>query len=1215
MKKFSNIAERFKKQNKRNYMVASPSVEKTKKMRFSNFVSTVDKTFFPSHRLKATFIFFLMLFITVKTVAYFEFYADKDFKINVDATLSLAFGRLDYGTGELGSETNPYLIYNNHHLSNLYTLQNSGRLEDINDSIYFQVSNPLGNPVYVGGESIDTPFEIQSIGSEDFAFISNLKGVTATSPANYVTLPSGEITDTSAIANVKVVAFEGQVDVGLFGNIGIFGEGVPAAPKGSVSNLLLANVQVSTTQTGTPKPIHNNYLTVATPHETNHIGILAGHAQYCTVSNISVYYTQNSGSEKAVVDAFDIGANDGTTRFITTGGIIGFYKSIRTSDDDHTISSDGLDVKGENTGGFGLGVVYSRDIWEFMEKRYFDGNPAPNAEYPLQDTFDAQFYGAGNTNKEYFQIGVFTFVHSKQTKGKDSIAKLWKASEDKDWTIATNNAYNDSYLTMSSAKKYSTTQITLETNSWPATHTIGSLSSASGSGANRYYTVNYTYVFNANNGQLTTTNTANAKSGTYRYYTTATYNVAQVREIAEVNAAIQDAIAATTRTAITNGTTTNVNPYWSSGTLLNGATVNNAMFPPTDYRFMIVAESNGQQYALTKNSDVAQSVKIDTNDFIIPQDMLEYYTFENLKKITYDTNYPDYTQFAARFETPGSIYINNSSVIAGTVNNNTGNTPTATSTINFLVYGKNVLQQGSSTRYMEGKRPIRIYTDGTSFAYASAKGGYFEGIQLSTNTANGHTNFGANTVFRLRRTFSNNLQNNYTIWSEANGFGHSATAPAFNSTSVFKIYAVRTTPNPSNPSESPVDKLDQRQINTPSNPAQTRTYNMSQNCLFYTGNAASTNAAQRYAYRMQPLSSLGWMDNYGEVLNNIDSTLKMADPTAYYLVQNTWFGFRMNIPAPAGLTAPFNVMNIPQGAIGFTVSGHGVRGGADTTSKVNVIVSTDPSKLLDQSIIVSYIPYTTTPANPNAGANPTGITYTNESKTIVGTLPLPPVPGASSADTIPIQVTDGSTTYTAYTNMNTMLVAYTFTVPVSRYPRTYYLEASLGSANFVYLSVEGLTANDNNPDHENDGTFSVINAVDFVELANNRVATVNSSDYVPSFTVPYFGLTRNPNNLYGANPALDKLAILQAKGLKWNIRRFKASDDIHTFNIDVTVPSYATTVNQTQLNTIMKDMNFNFVETPYINPAERSIYYSDRVNTTVNNLFVDWLKLVDLYPR
>ena len=1095
-----------------------------------------------------TAIVLTVALVTTTVLAYFEFPVKKSVQMNMTGKIMPSFGRLNASanpTGAWGTTGNPYLISNNQHLINLYTLQNSKQLEHINANVVFQVTDEDGKPCFVGGTSANDLLEIPSIGSEDFPFIANLKGVTTTNSANFVTLPGGEVTDTSAIGNIRVMAYPGQIDIGLFGNVGNPDPNGAGGERGSISNLLLNNVQISTAATGTAKVEHTNHFASATPHESNHIGILAGHAQYCTISSISVYYTQEAS--KAKVDAFQIDANDATTRYTTAGGIIGYYKQVQVGNNQYPTSSTGITDSGSYAG-FGMGIVYSEDIWTFMERNYFSGNPAPQNEYGIQNTFDAKLYGSAMPNKQYFQIGVFTFAHSNQTINTDRIAKLW-VSNSKNWSVSTNNSYSNAAQNLNiPSKKYVCKQI-------------------------------------------------------------------QASDITQGNVPYYNSLTATTTTT-------------SNQSMLRA----NTQYAAPNYRFMIVAEVGGSQYALTRYGYTVSPQKIDTNNFIIPESQLLDYTFEIDTRRQSNNAYPPYGELSVagyRYFAPSTSSNSCPPVLSVSNGTATSNNYQYNSRYHFkyICYGATdpvpptmldttANNNADTVKKNEAARPLRIY-DTLSFMASSSAGSYAEGVHFT------YYGTGVNTEFTLKRSSSPNtltISSTYSFirFTEADGFTSfqcSTSALTTNENLAshrFKIYAVRITSNPSTPAESPVAAPYEKQIYTPT--SGLKTYDMSENVLVYTGNPSSNNMTQKYSYDMKTVTSLSWMDNSGQKVTHADTTLKMGDPTSYYYLNSNFWGVRRGLPAPGGLAAPFNTVDVPLASIGFTVSGHGVRGGADQTAKVFVIVATDPSQLVDQTITISYFPYTTSPANPNAGANPTSFSYSGTRQT-VGSFALPPVPGATAGATTPIAIRDNGSTYTAYPNLNTLLVAYELSVPVSRYARTYYLEASKGSANFVYLSAERTAADDNNPAHENDVKFNSTPGVDFVPLRSGRVATVGSANYVQSLTVPYFGLTRNPANPSGTIPNVDSLKVLQAKYFKYNIfRSYDAGQQLHTININATLPSSPATITAAQLKTIMQSMNFNFTEWTHVDVTNNLVAFSDKVDTTINNRAVDWPTIADLYP-
>lgn len=1059
--------------------------------------------------------FSFMLMLSYPVYAYFR----QALKDNVRPTLDirLLFGMLDesLGSGEWGSDTNPYLIENEEHLLNLYVLQNSPDSFLINEDSVFQVSNELGDPVYVGGISANQMFNMKSIGNEQYPFVSRLRGVTTTDTSKFITLPTGEVTDTSVFGNIQIVPISGQVDIGLFGNVGPSeAEGAQLDPNnyiGAIANLLLYNIQVKSATFGSHIADHNYNVTTGT-FESNHIGILVGHAQYVNLDRISVYYSTTN--QVAHVPAFDINAGD-QAKYTTSGGIVGYYKRVVIDGEtEFPVSSDGTAQGiGSNATGLGLGIVYSTDIWTFMEEKTTVGSPAPNSSYDLQTTFGNALYGADNS---YFHIGVFTFAHSRQTRGKDRLAKLWSTAGSNQWTIATNGTtgYSSSNKNMGAATKYFTKKITRT--------------------------------------ELVTTS----------------------------------------------------NAAWTN-TTSNGL-INTSYRSNTNYRYMITYESGGKSYALVRYGSQAIGVQINPANLIIPNGELKYYTFENLSTRTADLNYPPKTEgFSYRYETPTDIEIRYEGTTSITYNYG--------AKLQYAVYGNLVTETvGGVTNILDAPRPLRIYsasgvTPTTSFmATASAANPpYVEGYRISP--INPTTTF---TTFKLQRTGTSSTGNRsgiYATFDPATGFSATTTASA---ATAFSLYAVRYTTNTSVPAETPVATTYQLQEFTPTTSAPKKTYNTEENVLLYTGTPNDASATNRYKYQMQSIQSLEWYDNDDNIITKGDTALVMSDPTSYYYIRNAqgmdiYFGVNTSIPSPIGP----GTINVPEGSIGFTVNG------SPTTvpkAKVHVIVATDPNQGVEQHITISRF---------GSGSTLVG------DRVVQSSFILPPAPSVPDIGTQPIYLTDGASTYTVYPNFNTLLVAYTFEVNVETVAITYFLEASRGTAKFVYLAGERLAANDYNPLHENDVQFPQLKGLDYVfnldksitvggvTQTKKYIATVGSAEYVSSLTVPYFGIKSNPAFNKDAIPLQDHYLITAVTGFNftYNISRIydPATEEKYHMYISILAnmngSGYTPVITVNQLKIIQQNMNFNFTENSYLDTSTYEYIYSDRVVMNINGyLLNDW---------
>jgi hypothetical protein len=1065
----------------------------------------------PSLIAVISIFFSFMLTLSYPVYAFFRDTIEENVRPTID--IRLLFGMLDesIASGDWGSDTNPYLIMNTEHLLNLYVLQNSPDSFLINEDSVFQVSDQFGNPEYVGGPSANQLFGMKSIGNEQYPFVSRLRGVTTTDPTKYIELPTGEVTDTSVFGNIQIVPIPGQVDIGLFGNVGPSeAEGSQLDPSnyiGAVSNLLLYNIQVKSTTYGANIPSHNYNVTTGT-FETNHVGILVGHAQYVNLEQISVYYSQTNGV--AHINAFDISAGD-QAKYTTSGGIVGYYKRVVIDGEtEFPVSSDGTAQGiGSETTGLGLGIVYSKDIWTFMEEKTTVGSPAPNSSYDLQTTFGNELYGADNS---YFHIGVFTFAHSRQIKGKDRLAKLWSTTNSNQWTIATNgtSGYTKNIINSKPAKTYFTKKITRTDHSW----------------------ISSTYGF--------------------------------------INAPYND----------------NAN-----------------------YRYMITVENNGRQYALVRYGSTAIGVEVDPTNLVIPDGELKYYTFENLSTRVADITYPPQTEnFSFRFGGPTSMEIRREAYSS-----------TETAKLQYAVWGDLVTQNinGVDT-IVQAPRPLRIYTGTgvaptTSFMATASTSNppYVEGFRISPVSTTSSTN----ELYKMQRTGSGSTGRRqstgmFATFSPAAGFSATNTSSL---AAQFRLYAVRYTDySGTAPNQTPSTSFYQLEEFAPNGSAPTKTYNTEENVLEYTGDPDMASATDRYKYTMKSIASLEWYDNDDNIITKGDTALIMSDPTSYYYIRNAegldiYFGVNTDIPSPIGP----GTINVPEGSIGFTVNGSAT---TVPKAKVHVIVATDPSQGVEQHITISRF---------GSGTTLVGDRVVKE-RFILPPPPGVPTPaGQTILGTQPIYLTDGPSTYTVYPNSNTLLVAYTFEVDVETVAVTYFLEASRGTARFVYLAGERLAANDYNPLHENDVQFPTLTGIDFVYslektiLAQTRnfIATVGSTDYVSSLTIPYFGIKSNPAYNKDAVPPQDHYLITAVTGFNftYNISRVYDPNTEEKYHLYISVlanvngSGYDPTVTIPQLKIIQQNMNFNYTENSYLNTETYEYVYSDRVVMNINGyLLYDW---------
>ena len=300
------------------------------------------------------------------------------------AKVELIFDRLDFehdnvknakdeagnarfsATAEWGSEKNPYVISAKHHVQNLSVLQNTGFFDKATQA-YFLVCTPEGTPVAINCEGMT----MAPVGTHANPFTGVIDGAFATSATEvtYTYTPRSS-SDTvaeksygvsvSTIGNLIVKASTSEPDIGFFGCVGYYGTSTvdpetsdPAVDgyAASIQNLLLADVTVSSVPTlkdslaawwaqvkatiqveeGKEAPEHRHE-----DFESHHIGVVAGHADFATINNVSVFYTQG-------VQTFQISGSSYINYYSTTG-LIGTLHYVNP-----TITSSGLLVGDGNS--------------------------------------------------------------------------------------------------------------------------------------------------------------------------------------------------------------------------------------------------------------------------------------------------------------------------------------------------------------------------------------------------------------------------------------------------------------------------------------------------------------------------------------------------------------------------------------------------------------------------------------------------------------------------------------------------------------------------------------------------------------------------------------------------------------------------------------------------------------------------------------------------
>ncbi len=406
-------------------------------------------------------------------------------------------------SAEWGSERNPYIISEIKHLYNLSELQNvgffkkeyvdkntydaEGNYTGGNKIPYFRVCNETnGQPVAIMGGDV----AIETIGTEELPFIGSIQGAFATGTCDITTASGTKQSEVSAIHGVQMIADDDSVDVGLFGHITCLGDpttadettGEFAGYASVVSNLLLSDVKVKVQRTTFTQWIsekvdhifsytaleeydsaNNTTLAAGVHHETNHLGILAGHVTYSNVELISVYYSAN---DIVAIDLNDTRAGTDPTEsnYHSDTGIIGLIDELNPEvplNEDDTLkvgylkknSGIGSEVTGGSLGGGGgdmsgklPGYMLANTIYTLYS---YQGtkDEGDTTEYPEGTTAYPDTNGtitisdARNENGEmlcqesvngdytyyYFWDRIFTFAVSttSQATDKDVIEPTW----------------------------------------------------------------------------------------------------------------------------------------------------------------------------------------------------------------------------------------------------------------------------------------------------------------------------------------------------------------------------------------------------------------------------------------------------------------------------------------------------------------------------------------------------------------------------------------------------------------------------------------------------------------------------------------------------------------------------------------------------------------------------------------------------------------------
>lgn len=377
---------------------------------------------------------------------------------------------------------------------------------------HFVVAKKDGTPTVINCEGMN----INPIGTPLDPFTGIIQGAPMEGTAEYEIGGTKYETTQSAIANLNIVANENTPDIGFFGKLGFVGDltlTTTVTPDGvnsegatvyknvetgtldgfaaSVSNLLFADITIKTKQTvfdDVIKTIDNWWaatgtrtftrITIAadktetseevtenidsshgTCNETHHIGIVAGHAEWATLKDISVYFSED-------VEAFDLPqADNSDTSFYSISGILGTIKYVNPTVDAETgIMSSENSVSDEDLELTGGGGTLSGSLTGYMlAKNIFDAYDSKVAADQKQEAYDTILMTdifkkvtmpqgkRGNRtyrNYYYFCDSIFTFAMSASVAAnasgeaiedindrsqKDYAIRIWPIDETATW--------------------------------------------------------------------------------------------------------------------------------------------------------------------------------------------------------------------------------------------------------------------------------------------------------------------------------------------------------------------------------------------------------------------------------------------------------------------------------------------------------------------------------------------------------------------------------------------------------------------------------------------------------------------------------------------------------------------------------------------------------------------------------------------------------------
>ena len=263
---------------------------------------------------------------------------------------------------------------------------------------------------------------IEPVGNADYPFYGTLSGVTGTEK----NLNGSVKTNTSAIHDVTITS-NGQPDIGFFGHVTCLGDPAGTYTPSKVENMVFSDVKLKATEASVFDRLHKWFQGVLgkddpNPHETNHLGIIAGHVTYSTMKDLSVYYS--SSDVKAVEMSSPEGMN-----YLCGTGFFGLLDHLNPLDpqSDGGFNNEDFGAAGSDGGGSESGLNPGYINAEAMFKLGEGGTDGiveitslKNKKGELLVKLSNE--GSGNPQKHYIPDGVFNFA---LYSASDTIQNIW----------------------------------------------------------------------------------------------------------------------------------------------------------------------------------------------------------------------------------------------------------------------------------------------------------------------------------------------------------------------------------------------------------------------------------------------------------------------------------------------------------------------------------------------------------------------------------------------------------------------------------------------------------------------------------------------------------------------------------------------------------------------------------------------------------------------